>query len=361
MNTNIVGTNQTCAAANVTVYNCVSLFNPNPYDPWDNRASVNGSSLPIARTAPSTRTEATTYAIYALDTISITDALLLNLGLRYDWYDTTVKTLSTGRILARKDDFLNWQAGLVFKPASNGSFYVSFAQSTTPPGSMLGEGSDGNGLSPGRGEFAGTLPEDLKPEKTKSYEVGTKWELLDAALNLNLALFRTETTNAKVANATGIPQYVGERRIQGFEVGFNGRPLPFWNIFGGYTYMDSEIRNAGTGNVNNGKPFPNTPKHSFTSWTTVDIGDRFQIGGGAIYNSRQYGGFQAHNLGAIVRFVPSYWRFDATAAVDVTDNVELRVNVQNLTNKRYYDRTYSTHFVNIAPGRSAFATLSLKY
>jgi len=41
--------------------------------------------------------------------------------------------------------------------------------------------------------------------------------------------------------------------------------------------------------------------------------------------------------------------------------VALRVNVQNLTDKRYYDRTYSTHFVTMAPGRSAFATLSLKY
>ena len=67
------------------------------------------------------------------------------------------------------------------------------------------------------------------------------------------------------------------------------------------------------------------------------------------------------NVGTIERSIPGYWRFDATAAVDITDNVALRVNVQNLTNKRYYDRTYTTHFVTMAPGRSAFATLSLKY
>lgn len=98
-------------------------------------------------------------------------------------------------------------------------------------------------------------------------------------------------------------------------------------------------------------------RRSFTAWTTFDIADRFQLGGGAIYNSKQYGSFgTVANVGTIVRSVPSYWRFDATAAVDVTDNAELRVNAQNLTNKRYYDRTYTTHFVSIAPGRSVFGT-----
>ena len=223
---------------------------------------------------------------------------------------------------------------------------------------MIGEGAEGNTLT----STALISLDDLKAEETKSYEVGTKWEFFDAALGLNLALFRTETTNARTTGPTGLLEYVGERRIDGVEVGFNGKPLPFWSIFGGYTYMDSEVRNAGAGNVNNGKPFPNTPKHSFTAWTTFDIADRFQIGGGAIYNSKQYGGFgTVANVGTVERYVPDYWRFDATAKVNITENVAVRVNVQNLTNKKYYDRTYSTHFASMAPGRSAFATLSLKY
>jgi len=361
--TNVVGNGQSCAPLNIATYNCTDLFNPTPYDPWVNLTADGSAQTPIVKSPVTAMTEATSYALYAFDTISITDALLLNVGLRYDWYDTDATTIAaTGSTtLSRQDEFLNWQAGLVFKPTANGSVYVSYARSTTPPGSMIGEGSDGNGLSPGRGESA-FQPEDLTPEKTNSYEVGTKWEFFDAALALNLALFRTETTNARTTGPTGLPEFVGERRIDGIEVGFNGRPLPFWSIFGGYTYMDSEVRNAGAGNINNGKPFPNTPKHSFTAWTTVDIADRFQIGGGAVYNSRQYGGFGAvAGIGTAERSIPGYWRFDATAAVDLTENVALRVNVQNLTDKRYYDRTYSTHFVTMAPGRSAFATLSLKY
>lgn len=355
-----------CSVANQAAYNCTSLTNPNANDPWQN-IQTNGTIVPVARNAISAKTEATTYAIYALDTISITDQLLVNLGIRQDWYktiQTTIPATAAAPVLEKKDNFLNYQAGLIFKPMSNGSIYVSYAKSTTPPGSLVGEGQEGNAI-------ALTTLNDLKAESTKSYEVGTKWSFMDDAFGLSLAAFRTETKNARTTGANGLLEYVGERRIQGFEVGFNGKPLPFWSVFGGYTYMDSEITSIGT-NVTPltafglGKPFPNTPKHSFTAWTTFDIAERFQIGGGAIYNSKQYAGFgnvvfADGSNNTVVRSIDGYWRFDATASATLTHNVSVRVNVQNLTNKKYYDRTYSTHFATVAPGRSAFATLSLKY
>ncbi len=354
-----------CSTANQAAFNCTSLFTPNPFDPWANIPAGGTAGVPVTRTPTTAQTEATTYALYAFDTIEITEALLLNLGLRHDWYDTKVRAISatvpTGNTtFGLEDSFFNYQAGLVFKPAPSGSLYVSYAKSTTPPGTLIGEGQEGNAI-------AGNTLNNLKAEETESYEVGAKWEFFDAALGLNLALFRTDTQNARTTGPDPlVPLYVGERRIQGVEVGFNGKPLPFWSVFGGYTYMDSEVRNAGVGNVANGRPFPNTPKHSFTAWNTFDIADRFQIGGGAIYNSKQYGSFGFVNLpgapnSVVERSIPGYWRFDATASAKVSEAISFRVNVQNLTNKRYYDRTYTTHFATVAPGRSAFATLSLKY
>lgn len=357
VNTNVTGVNaQRCAPANIVAFNCTSLFTPNPDDPWVNYAADGKTPTPIVRSPVNATNEATTYAIYALDTVTVTDWLLLNLGARYDWYKQGVKSIASGNTtsLTYKDDFFSWQAGVVVKPAHNGSVYASFAKSTTPPGSLVGEGSDGNGI-------AITTLDQLKAESTNSYEVGTKWAFFDEALGVTAALFRTQTKNARTTGPTGLLEYVGDRRIDGVEVGVNGKILPFWNIFAGYTYMDSEVRNAGAGNIANGRPFPNTPKHSFTSWTTFEIAKRFQIGGGAIYNSEQYGSFGASPLGVIERYLPSYWRFDATAAVDITDNIALRINANNLTDKKYYDRTYTTHFVSMAPGRSVFGTLSLKY
>ncbi|MFT3968190.1 MAG: TonB-dependent siderophore receptor [Sphingobium sp.] len=344
---------QRCGTANIAAYNCTTLINPNPYDPWTNIQAGGTVGVPITKSGITGITEANTYSIYAMDTITVIPELLINLGARYDWYDTRSKASASPdwTSLSYKDQFFNGQAGITFKPVPNGSIYVSFATSATPPGSLIGEGQEGNAI-------AATTLNDLRPEETKSYEIGTKWEFFDAALGLSLALFRTDTDNARTTGATGLLEYVGTRKIEGVEVGFNGKPLPFWSVFGGYTYMDSKISNAGPGSASNGQPFPNTPKHSFTGWSTFDIGERFQIGGGAIYNSRQYG---SPASATITRSIPGYWRFDGTASAKINDRVSLRVNVQNIFDKRYYDRTYTTHFVGIAPGRSAFATLSLKY
>jgi catecholate siderophore receptor len=64
---------------------------------------------------------------------------------------------------------------------------------------------------------------------------------------------------------------------------------------------------------------------------------------------------------AIARSVPSYWRFDARASYEFSDRVSLSVNVQNLTDKVYFAQAFTNHYATLAPGRSAFATLSIRY
>ena len=63
----------------------------------------------------------------------------------------------------------------------------------------------------------------------------------------------------------------------------------------------------------------------------------------------------------IYRTVPSYWRFDARVGYAFNDRVDLSVNVNNLTDKTYFNQVYTSHYAAIAPGRSAIATLNVKY
>jgi catecholate siderophore receptor len=50
--------------------------------------------------------------------------------------------------------------------------------------------------------------------------------------------------------------------------------------------------------------------------------------------------------------VPGYTRVDAMVGYKVNKNFNLQLNVQNLTDKTYYATAYSTHYANLAPGRS---------
>jgi catecholate siderophore receptor len=377
-----------CGALSTARYNCTSLTAPNPYDPWVSYATDTSTVVaPIVLSAKKTwtRSSTTTKAASFFDTINFSDALLLNIGGRYDRYETTVTpglaatATTTNRVsFTRKDDLWTYNAGLVFKPAANGSIYISTATSATPPGSFLANGTEGNALN----TTSQALTDALKVEKTRSYEVGTKWSLLNDSLALTLAAFRTETKNARATDANGTVSFIGERRIDGIEFGFNGNVTPEWNVFGGYTFMDSEVTDGGftattVGTVTRyapaattGRWFPNTPRHSGTIFTNYKVTPAFTVGGGAIYMGKVYGGYadtRTISNGAVVitkqlaRMVPSYWRFDANASYAFSDAIQLQVNVLNALNKRYYDKAYSSHYANQAAGRTAIATLSVKY
>jgi catecholate siderophore receptor len=376
-----------CSTAMLARYNCTTVDNPNPSDPWISYASDSSTvTADIVRSAPKTWTlsKTTTQAASFFDTITITNQLLINLGGRFDRYKTSVSpglaaTSTANRAYyEREDDLWNYQAGIIFKPTENSSLYASASSSATPPGAFLANGSEGNALN----TTSQALTDALKVEKTKSYEIGAKANLFGDALSLTLAAFRTETKNARATNDAGTVAYIGERRIEGIELGFNGNITPEWNVFGGYTYMDSEIVDGGSTvttvngvsiaapSVNTGKQFPNTPKHSLTAFTNYKITSAFTIGGGAIYMAKVYGGYsdtRTISNGAVVitkelaRMVPSYWRFDGNASYAFSDAVSLQVNVNNVFNKRYYDKAYAAHYANQAAGRTAIATLNVKY
>ncbi len=388
-----------CTATTVARYYCTSLFNPNPDDPWVNYANdTSGVQAPISRNLPiaETQNDARTRAIYAFDSMALSDRLILNLGLRYDSFRSTVTpgqpvTATQTFSLTRQDDLVNYQAGLVFKPTPATSFYASYATAATPPNSLLGEGQEFNAFGTTNTQ---AITDSLQVEKTRSYEIGAKADLFHDRLSLTGALFQTDTRNARVTSDANSIAFIGKRRIRGVELGVNGTLAKGWSIVGGYTYLDAIITDAGftaltapavgaqaaktvlVTSASNGQPFPQTAKHSFTVWSNYQLTSALTIGGGALYSSRVFGGYADDRAATqtaagvvtvspatriLARAVPAYWRFDARLNYAVSDAVGLSVNVQNLTDKAYFNQVYTNHYASIAPGRSAFATLSVKY
>ncbi len=328
-------------------YNCTSLWSPNPHDPWTGSISRRNDPS-YARTV--------TKSIYGFDTVELTKHWQVNAGVRIDDYATrfTDTRANSSNSYTRDDTLVNWQVGVVFKPAENGSVYASYATSSTPAGALLGEGAESQPLTPGRGDV-GMNADQLAPEKNRSIEVGTKWNIRQDMLSLTAALFQIDTTNARVTLPDNLYAMTGSKRVQGLELGVAGQLTTAWRLFGGYTYLKSELRDNGKDVANNGNRFPNTPKHSFTMWTQYDFTPKFTLGGGAFYMSEVYGD------PANQRAVPSYWRFDAMAQYRFHKNFNIQVNVQNLFNRKYFDQAYPAHYASIAPGRSAFVALNMRY
>ncbi|MBZ4280870.1 TonB-dependent receptor, partial [Mycobacterium tuberculosis] len=87
---------------------------------------------------------------------------------------------------------------------------------STPAGMLLGEGSETQSLTPGRGGV-GSNADQLSPEKNRSIELGTKWNVLNDKLALTAALFQIDTTNARVTLPNNQYAMVGNKRVQGLE------------------------------------------------------------------------------------------------------------------------------------------------
>jgi catecholate siderophore receptor len=49
------------------------------------------------------------------------------------------------------------------------------------------------------------------------------------------------------------------------------------------------------------------------------------------------------------------------ATYALTKNVDLQLNVQNLTDKRYYDQVFTTHYAHMAAGRTALMSASFHF
>lgn len=314
-----------------------TLLNPNPRDVYTG----------VITTTPYVGdVTGKTYSAYIFDTINFSKRWDLVGGLRYDHFQVGgVSATATGLANVRRTDkIVSGRAALIFKPVEFGSVYASFGTSANP--SL-------EGLSYGTANTA------IGPEKTYTYEFGTKWDLLNRRLLLSGAFFRVDKTNARTTGVNpGDPPQVldGEQRVQGVEFSATGFITRELQVFAGYTYLDSEIVKTNTlPTVVNGIPISelgkeliNTPKNSFNLWTTYTVG-KFYFGGGPRYVGKRYG----NNINT--RFVEDYWLVDLLGSYQLTKNIDLRVNVNNLTDKYYFDRLGGGHLV---PGAGRVVTLS---
>ncbi|MCH1927874.1 TonB-dependent receptor, partial [Shewanella sp. C31] len=82
----------------------------------------------------------------------------------------------------------------------------------------------------------------------------------------------------------------------------------------------------------------------------------------AYHVSKSFGGNQGGAGGGTYRvYAPAYWRFDLFAAYQVTDNVDLQLNIQNVTDKDYIVRTNGVHHADYGPARQVILTLNVRY
>lgn len=295
------------------------------------------AAAPIAYNGTRARLDLETTALYVSDIITLTPQWDINAGLRWDRVKTKVRALNDGRVpgysqdLSRTDTEVSGNVGLIFRPIPTLSLYAGYGSSFDPSGraEIVQLAGGNNNLPVTAADF------NLKPERTRSYEVGAKWNALGESLLIHGALFRTERFNGRTRGPADIATVLnGVQEVQGIELSATGRVTSRLNLFAGYTFQDSEVKKSNDA-VQLGQELDNTPRHTFNAWATYQLTNELSVGGGVQYVDTRNNIIASSASTDLVVVVDNYWLFDAVALYQVSKDLKLRLNVYNLMDEKY--------------------------
>lgn len=324
-------------------YDCTSLFNPNPHDPWQGTVTLNPDFANFT-----TRD----LAAYAFDTMTLSPKWKVNAGVRWDTYRTSANDPNNAEGVNASDHqtFTSYQASLMYKPAENGTVYLTTSSASIPEDEAFSNAGQDEAFPANPYQPSST---GLKPEVTRTWELGTKWNLFGNRLLVSGDVFDEHHSNAAVETAPGLFAQVGKTTVKGVEVSANGSITENWNLIAGYSYLDAKIVSGGGLYGEVGVQLPNTPRSTVSLWSTYHVSD-VTVGAGAYYRGSQIG-----YAGPPNETIDGYWRFDTMARWQINPHVAVQLNVQNLFNKFYYSKDFYWYALP-APGRTFLATVDLK-
>ena len=303
------------------------------------------------------RTTERSIGLYIEDQVDITDQWKLLAGLRWDavWIqnkaEISLNPLSPPPITDRDEDFTDNvflpRIGLVYQPIKEVGLYASYAETYRPP--------TGFALTDSTGQ-------DVEPEEGQSFELGIKLEAFNGALSGTLAAFRADKDNVLEPDpddpfAISVTN-LGKVRSQGVEFDLAGEVFENFSLGVSYAFTDAQIDSNDNPNLPKGTRLRNVPRHA------ASLQAAYRFTEGPLQGLRLFGGIvyeddrRTNTSATIDTEMPSYLRFDAGASYDLSDSIQARLFIQNLTDNEYY--TQAAGEANVFPGQPFNATLGVR-
>ncbi|MCM2461148.1 TonB-dependent siderophore receptor [Pseudomonas sp. CG7] len=279
--------------------------------------------------------------VYGTWRVKPIDDLTLVLGSRVSWYDFSYKsrtedsagitpyTANTGT----ETGVVTPYGGIIYDLSREWAVYASYTDVFQPQTEVDSSGSV------------------LKPIVGTNYEVGLKGELMDGRVNTSLAVFRYDHENRAIQDIAGgmvceggyCSAASGKVRSQGFDAEISGEVVDNLQLFAGYTYNTTKyLEEPGK----DGVVFSSwTPKHMLRVWGNYQLtGDWSRVSTGLGFTT------QSHTLVYQEKTdVPGYTVWNARVGYQLTPEIALALNANNL-----FDKTYITPAYNQLDGNNNF-------
>lgn len=291
--------------------------------------------------------------LYVQDLIDL-DKWRFSLGLRKDWVETSSEDELYGAGKnTYKENKVTPRVGALYLFDNGVAPYISYSESFNP------------------NSFTDQSGTPLKATEGKQWEAGIKYQPPGTDNIFTASVFHI--TQENLATKQAQEQFyrpVGKVRSQGFEFEAHMQVTDSFRVLSSYTFADVEYVKStpstvsGNEGVDNKGNTPNVaPRHMASVW-----GD---------YTFKE-GSLQGLSLGGGIRAVgkswadpentervPGYTLFDASASYDLGNvglkGVDLRINANNLTDKKYVAACNSLSYCYYGEERNVTATVSYKF
>ncbi|GAC07117.1 TonB-dependent receptor [Paraglaciecola chathamensis] len=312
-----------------------------------------------------------TVSVSLMDTVDINEFWSVFAGVRADSfdYDNVVTSGGVDTAYDYSDTLWNGHVGVVYNINEDANVYLTYSTS-----SNINGGESDLGGNCGYGGICGDPQQvtDSKPEDTENFELGTKWNVFNDKLLLTAAIF--QITKDDVMESIGDDDYAslgtlntGKNRVKGAEFSVVGNITEDLSTQFGVTFMDAEVLESfDTDSV--GRTLSNFADNSAFWQLRYQASDAFSFGGTMTYSSEMYAGQPDSGAGFNTEIndysykVPSYTSFDVFATYAFSEQLNLRLNVANVTDKDYYLAAYrSGAFTYIGAARNAKLTLTYEF
>ena len=280
-----------------------------------------------------TESDISVTSLFIQDQMDLTDNIKLMIGGRLDSFDITVDDIKNGTSESRTDDRFSPRAGLIYKPQESVSLYMSYSESFLPRSGEQFKKLDATAAR-------------LDPDVFESTELGVKWAMTDT-LSFTAAIFDSEQTKATYDNVTGENSEIRGLQVDGMEVELRGQVSDKLELAVGYSSLDGTTSSGGVARE--------VPDHTFSLFAKYQVDENF----GWALGVTQQG--ESHIKDNSTLILPEYTRFDFAAYWNVSDDMVLRLNVENLSDELYFPHSHSTHQASVGEPLNARVSLSKRF
>ena len=306
-----------------------------PIDIFD---PVYGQAKPTgARSGTDFREHVRSHALNLQDQLILSENLRGMLGVRYEHFDQSIADYTTGNRSTQRQDAFTQRAGLLYQLTPQWGVFANASTSFKP-----NSGLDASGKS-------------FDPEEGIGYEAGVKAELFDERLSATLAAFHIDKENVLALDpSSNLNRAIGKARSQGIDLQFSGQLSDAVRVIGAYAWIDAEVT-EGDASVPKGSRMLGVARNSASLLGVYEFQDG-PLRGSDIGAAFTYVGDRSGESGGDFE-LPAYHTVDLLAHYKATDKVTLGVNLNNLFDERYFERSYSNYWA--MPGEPRNLTFSV--